>query len=413
MNNERRLLLLEAQTLPPKVKEGEEQGRFILNLSGNGKKFFIRPPVADIIVPGLNIFSEPADGPYCPHVLTLAIRSTAHAHLRLHWNAVLVKNIMLKTGFQEFTVRINSYLIQKSNHLTIVLVANGDDTAFPQLDSLVLEGGVDNKQWALRHFKQANGREANKDLSSFNDVIFHRQMELWERDLSAYTDKLRLRDLVARAFGERYLVPIQGIYASPQEIDWQSLVYPCVIKSNHASGQVLRLDAAPTSPPLDMLTNWLRQDYTEFGEPCYRGITPRLYVEDCLNPDGAPLIDYKFHCFGGKAKSIAVILGRPETGKPCMTHYSPQWEPQRFTISNDLFTGDVPRPAELEEMLHIAETLAAPFKYVRVDLYDVAGKIYVGELTFFHYGGVGKISSPFWDRWLAECYHSVSKSELL
>lgn len=394
----------------------EKQRHFSLCLSKNCKQSLIRPPGIDIVVPGLNVSSEPSEGPYCPHVLTLAIRASTRAHLCLYWNAVLVKNILLEKGLQEIAVRINSYLIRKENELKIFLKSNGEDsscTIYPQLHKLILEGGLDNKQWALRHFLLENGRLPDENLSTFNDVIYHRQMELWSTDLSAYTDKLRLRNLVSETFKERYLVPIQGVYSSPQEIDWPSLAYPCVVKSNHSSGQVLRLDGPPAAPPLHLLGNWLRQDYTEFGEPCYRGIIPRLYVEDCLNPDGTPLIDYKFHCFGGKVKSIAVILGRPKTGKPSMTHYSPQWESQRFTISNDLFTGDVPRPAELEEMLHIAEALAAPFKYVRVDLYDVAGQIYVGELTFFHYGGVGKNSSPYWDQWLAECFHSVRNASLI
>lgn len=373
---------------------------------------------AQAALPGLDAASHPGKGPYGPLVLTLLVRSRTSCRLRLLWNDVLVRNVTLAPGAQRVTVRLNSFLIRRRNILTLLLPAHtarkDDDTSsFPELCMISLEGGVSNKEWALRHFLLENGRLPDEKLSTFNDVVYRRQMELWETNLSAYTDKLRLRDLVSSTFNGRYLVPVQGVYSSPREIDWQSLAYSCIVKSNHASGQVLRLDAPPQSPPIHQLENWLRQDYTEFGEPCYRGITPRLYVEDCLNPDGSPLIDYKFHCFGGKAKSIAVILGRPETGKPCMMHYSPQWEPQRYTISNDLFTGDVPRPAELDEMLYIAETLARPFKYVRVDLYDVAGKIYVGELTFFHYAGVGKISSSYWDRWLTECYRTVSTMELI
>ena len=402
------------------VEKGEGKERFIKGWANSASGMRLNDAEGRLVLPGLDAASVPGAGPYGPHVLTLFVRSEASCRLRLLWNDVLVRNVTLFPGQQRVTVRLNSFLIRCNNVLTTLLpdhhstLRRSDGiAASPELCKVSLEGGVSNKEWALRHFLLENGRLPDENLSTFNDVIYHRQMELWNTDLSAYTDKLRLRDLVSETFNGRYLVPIQGVYCSPQEIDWPSLAYPCVVKSNHSSGQVLRLDGPPGEPPQHLLENWLRQDYAEFGETCYQGITPHLYVEDCLNPDGAPLIDYKFHCFGGKAKSIAVILGRPETGKPCMTHYSPQWEPQRFTISNDLFTGDVPRPAELEEMLHIAETLAAPFKYVRVDLYDVAGKIYVGELTFFHYGGVGKISSPFWDRWLAECYHSVSKSELL
>lgn len=406
-----------AWQLQPATKEGRE--RFIRGWKSSPCGMRMCAAEGLLTLPGLDAASSPSQGPYAPHVLTLHVRSDIPCRMRVLWNGFLVRNISLVAGEQRSTIRLNSFLIRPENSLTIMLPGGSQacppssSAQFPEITRILLEGGVDNKAWALRHFCLDNGRLPDNNLSSFNDVIYHRQMELWETDLSAYTDKLRLRDLVARTFGGRHLVPVQGVYASPQEIDWQRLTYPCVVKSNHASGQVLRLDEPPASPPLDMLTNWLRQDYTEFGEPCYRGITPRLYVEDCLNPDGSPLIDYKFHCFGGKAKSIAVILGRPETGKPCMTHYSPQWEPQRFTISNQLYEGDVPRPHELEEMLHIAETLAAPFKYIRVDLYDVAGNIYVGELTFFHYGGVGKISSPSWDQWLAECYRTVSTLELL
>lgn len=401
------------------VEKGEGKERFIAGWTDSAAGMRMDAAEAQLLLPGLDAASRPGTGPYGPHVLTLSFRSAGPCHLRLLWNDVLVRNVRMVPGPQRVTVRLNSFCMRHDNVLTALLPEHGAGhgsggvSTFPELCHVGLEGGVSNKEWAQRHFLLENGRLPDEGLATFNDVIYHRQMALWETDLSAYTDKLRLRDLVSEKFGGRYLVPVQGVYASPQEIDWQALVYPCVVKSNHACGHVLRLDAPPAPPPVRLLENWLRQDYTEFGEPCYRGITPRLYVEDCLNPDGAPLLDYKFHCFGGKVKSVAVILGRPGTGSPCMTHYSPHWEPQRFAISNDLYTGDVPRPAELAEMLRIAETLAAPFKYVRVDLYDVAGKIYVGELTFFHYGGVGKISSADWDRWLAGCYRTVSAMELI
>lgn len=413
MHDERRLLLPEAHWLL-NVDQGEGQELFTAEWRRVSGGMQMRSCSSELHLPGLNARSKPSDTvAFGSHVLTLFIRCASSCRLRILWNKTLVRNVFLAGGLQRITIRLGSYLILSRNNCTFILLDAAKDGDLPVLCWLVLEGGVGNREWALRRFILNNGHFPDERLTTFNDVIYHRQMELWNTDLSAYTDKLRLRNLVSETFKERYLVPIQGVYSSPQEIDWPSLAYPCVVKSNHSSGQVLRLDGPPAAPPLHLLGNWLRQDYTEFGEPCYRGIIPRLYVEDCLNPDGTPLIDYKFHCFGGKVKSIAVILGRPETGKPCMTHYSPQWEPQRFTISNDLFTGDVPRPTELEEMLHIAETLAAPFKYVRVDLYDVAGQIYVGELTFFHYGGVGKISSPYWDQWLAECFHKVRYTSLI
>ena len=54
---------------------------------------------------------------------------------------------------------------------------------------------------------------------------------------------------------------------------------------------------------------------------------------------------------------------------------------------SDVFKGDMDptlfeKPGCLDEMLKYAEILSKPFPFVRVDFYEVKGKIYFGELTF-------------------------------
>ena len=45
----------------------------------------------------------------------------------------------------------------------------------------------------------------------------------------------------------------------------------------------------------------------------------------------------------------------------------------------------------------LAEKLAKDFPHARVDFYNVDGKIYFGEMTFFHCGGMVTVQPYEWN----------------
>lgn len=246
--------------------------------------------------------------------------------------------------------------------------------------------------------------------TSFNDVIFRRKCDLWFRKLDVYVDKILVRDLIRQKIGSQYLTKIYGVFENADELIKGNFSYPCVIKSNHASGHVLfASNYEDIALNKQVLEGWLAEDYfRRGGEPCYRNIPPRLFVEESLVIDGSPPLDYKFHCFGGKVRCIEVDFDR--FGDHRRIHYSRDWDKQPFTFDYPLYEGDCEKPKQLELMITLAEKLSSPFKYLRVDLYEVKGNIFFGELTFFHDNAGALFSSDRWDKWLVSQYVLVNKN---
>jgi hypothetical protein len=107
--------------------------------------------------------------------------------------------------------------------------------------------------------------------------------------------------------------------------------------------------------------------------------------------------DYRFYCFHGEVKIIAVDIDTVTDNFKNTNYYrhlySPEWELIPATINYPNKKGyNVPQPQNLQRMLEIAGILSEDFPAVRVDLYNVDGKIYFGELTFYHASGYQVIS---------------------
>lgn len=247
-------------------------------------------------------------------------------------------------------------------------------------------------------------------LKSFNDVLYKRKMELWDLDMSKYTDKVLVRNHVLDTVGDSILIPMQGVYEHSGEIQADELEYPCVLKSNHACAQVAFLNDEKdlNTETREKADSWLAMDYFQFsGEPTYKHIIPKLYIETKLSDSEEDLKDYKFHCFAGKVKCVSVDIGRFTDHKRCF--YTSQWERLPFSIGKPLYEDHVEQPENLAEMVKVAEKLSAPFKYIRVDLYNCAGSIYFGEMTFSHGNAALLNTSEKWDRWLVDAYLEASK----
>lgn len=143
-----------------------------------------------------------------------------------------------------------------------------------------------------------------------------------------------------------------------------------------------RLDVPET---IIKMNAWLKEKYRPQELMWWvKDVKRKILIEQFLETDGDTLpTDYKFYCFSGKILFVKAIYGREKTKQTI--HYSPQWEKlDHKTVGkiNDE-TAEVSQPPGLVEMIEIAEKLSKPFKFMRVDLYDVKGSIYFGELTCY------------------------------
>jgi hypothetical protein len=224
--------------------------------------------------------------------------------------------------------------------------------------------------------------------------------------LPRLADKVLVKDHVARRVGAQHVVATlwQGTQLPPRaERNWPP---PFVIKSTHASMQYVFVGVGEV-PDWTMIEDkadlWLSQTY-EFGERQlewhYKHIRPRLIVEPMLGDGRTPPVDYKFGVFHGRVKLIQVDEGRG--GEQTRWLMSREWEPLPFNIRYPRGTTEPPRPAGLNEMIRIAERLGNEFEYVRVDLYNIAGRIYFGEMTFFPGAGLTYFDPPEGDYAMGE-----------
>jgi hypothetical protein len=225
---------------------------------------------------------------------------------------------------------------------------------------------------------------------TFNEHIQEYMLRCRDPLLQIAADKVASRAYIARRVGAHYLVPLLGVWDDADEVPLATLPRPCVIKPSAASGWVLLLksdDSRPEEELREIMRKWLRRDYSRLHrEWCYRGLPRRIVAEPMLLDavTQQPPTDYKGYVIGGALRYFHVDRDR-------FTHhtrnlYSADWKllPLRWTLENH---PPEPAPAPLDEMVRVAEELARPFEFLRVDLYVVEGKVYVGELT--NYPGAG------------------------
>jgi TupA-like ATPgrasp len=224
---------------------------------------------------------------------------------------------------------------------------------------------------------------------TFNERIHAYMLKCRDPLLQLTADKVLLRDYLEKRIGKDFLVPLIGVWTSPQEVPIETIPCPSVLKASAGSGMVLLLRSPGDLNPNYVratLQRWQRRDYSRLHrEWCYTGLQRRIVAEHMLlDASGEIPADYKAYVIGGKTRFIQVDRGRFATHTRNL--YSTDWQllPARLTLNNH--TLDV-RPAPLSAMIEIAEELARPFEFLRVDFYVLGKRLFVGELT--HYPGAG------------------------
>jgi len=225
-------------------------------------------------------------------------------------------------------------------------------------------------------------------------------------------DKYKSREYISQKIGKEYLVPLVFETKRIEDININNMPnYPIAVKTNHDSSgaEIIREKHNVDYKSLqNKLKKLLKINYYHRSrEWPYKNIERRILVEKLLLcKDNKLPNDYKFHCFNGKPKIVYVSVD--VEGEDKRNIYSESWEPLMFSWipkgkKVTSFRGkELPEPKNYNKMLKIAEKLSEDFKYIRIDLYNVDGKIYCGELTFYHGSGTDIIHPKEWDRRLGD-----------
>jgi hypothetical protein len=187
-----------------------------------------------------------------------------------------------------------------------------------------------------------------------------------------------------------------GVYNSFDEIDFNDLPDKFVLKATHGSGyNVIVLSKADMNIKAirKKFNKWMNMNYYNTGrEKNYLKIRPRIICDSYLEvPDGMDLPEAKVYCFNGKARFIAYNLIGGKTSYS--NQYDCNWNPMDVKFGFPQKEG-VEIPHNKDEIIELAERLAKPFNFVRVDLYVVGNRIIFSEMTFYPGGGMVPLSPP-------------------
>lgn len=250
------------------------------------------------------------------------------------------------------------------------------------------------KELKLWYYRKT-GRELDlNNTETFNEKI--QWLKLYDSTplKTKLADKYLVREWIKEKIGEKYLIPLLGVWDKFDDIDFEKLPNQFVLKANHGSGWNIivkdktKLDKKMAKKKFD---EWLDRNYAFVSglELHYLNIQPKIIAEKYIaNLDG-DIYDYRIFCFNGKPKYIWLDKGSG-TSYHKRNIYDLNWKLQNYRVTYPNFSEKIEKPKVLSEMLKCAEELAKGFIFVRVDFYYINTHVYFGEMTFTSQSGTGK-----------------------
>lgn len=272
-------------------------------------------------------------------------------------------------------------------------------------------------------FKMMFGRKLDlKNPKDINEKILWLSLYSDTTEWSRCADKYAVREFVEERGCGDFLIPLYGRWDRPADIEWEKLPNSFVLKHNNGSGSVLivndksELDKNQT---IETLNEWMNhKSFASTSEFHYSRIKPCIIAEELLDFSKDPnvsssAIDYKIWCFNGVPSYIWACKNRAVGQHTEVALFDTQWNylPEK-SIFNDHYKEQeqlVTKPLNLEKMLEVAALLSKGFPIVRVDLYNINGSVYFGEMTFTSLGGTMDFYTP---EFLMEMGQSVDISNV-
>lgn len=251
-----------------------------------------------------------------------------------------------------------------------------------------------------------------KSLDFNNPKTFNEKLQwlkLYDRNplYTQLVDKYLVKDFVASIIGDEHIIPTLGVWEHFDRIDFDSLPEQFVLKCTHDSGGIVIVKDKATfdrkSAKKKIESSLARNFYYLGREWPYKNVKPRIiaenYIEDGVSDE---LKDFKIMCFGGKVRCSFVCSDRSSKDGLKVTFYDTDWNRMPFIRHYPSSKESIEKPLHYNEMVQMAEKLAKGIPFVRVDFYEVLGKIYFGELTFYPGSGLEEFIPSEWDGILGE-----------
>ncbi len=254
-----------------------------------------------------------------------------------------------------------------------------------------------------KRYRAHFGKKLNlADPQTFNEKL--QWLKLYDRRpiYTTMVDKYAAKEYVAEQIGEEYIIPTLGVWDRFDDIDFDALPDQFVLKCTHDSGGLVicrdknKFDKAAAKAKIEKFLKrdffWMHREWP------YKNVKPRIiaeqYIEDAKSEE---LLDYKLMCFNGEVKCSFVCSDRFNGNGLHVTFFDKDWRVAPFERKYPKRSEGFPKPLNYDKMVELAERLSAGIPFVRVDFYEVMGKIYFGELTFYPGSGYEKFSPEEWD----------------
>lgn len=291
-----------------------------------------------------------------------------------------------------------------STFISLCKKGNGIGRAFMEKFSRTkISHIVPDKAYLKIQYRLMMGKKLNlKNPQTFNEKL--QWIKLYDRKKEYITmvDKYEVKKYIASKIGDEYVIPTLGVWEHFDDIDFDALPNQFVLKTTHDSGSIFICrdkNCFDKKTAKEKMGRSLARNFYYYGrEWPYKNVKPRIIAEKYMVDESSKeLRDYKFFCFGGICKCMKVDFDR------FIAHRA-----NYYNVNGALLDfGEVVCPPDLnksivipqskDKMIQLAEILSKDIPFLRVDFYDVNGKIYFGELTFFPATGLGAFTQDKWD----------------
>lgn len=263
---------------------------------------------------------------------------------------------------------------------------------------------IPDKVWIQIKYRMFFGRFCNfKSPQSYNEKLQWLKLYYRKPLMTTMVDKYEAKKYVANLIGEEYIIPTIGVWDKFEDINFDTLPNQFVLKCTHDSGGLVicrdksKLDISAACKRINKSLK--RNYYYMHREWPYKNVKPRIIAEKYMEDEsGYELKDYKWFCFDGHPKALFIAMDRGVEGEETkFDFYDENFKHLPFTNGHPNSPHPAPKPISFEKMKELASKLSEGIPHVRVDFYDINGKIYFGELTFYHWSGMVPFEPKEWD----------------
>jgi len=256
------------------------------------------------------------------------------------------------------------------------------------------------------------GKKLNlKNPKTFNEKLQWLKLHDRKNIYNTIVDKYEVKKYVADIIGSQYVIPMLGVWDKFDDIDFKKLPSQFVLKCTHDSGGVVvcsdisKFDYKAARKKINKSLN--HNYYWKGREWPYKDLKPRIIAEKYIeDTEIHELYDYKFFCFHGVPHLCYIVTDRHFGNDEIKCDFfDMDFNHLPLTNSYPNTQKTIKCPQSFEEMKKLAAILSVNIPHIRVDFYEINGKIFFGELTLTSSSGFLRFSPVEWDKKIGDLLH--------